>query len=110
MPIGQVTPTIVKDPAAQVDIGLDLSGPVTQLYQPWLASGEAVTDLQVTADPGITIGSKSVNTNATGVPSALLIAWISGGVAGNTYAIHFKFTTNQGRTDCRSLSVVVQSR
>jgi hypothetical protein len=110
MAIGQVQPTVVKDPSAAIDIGLDLSGPVTQLYQPWLAPGEVVTDLHVTADAGLTVTSQSINTNGSGVPAALLIAWVSGGIAGNTYVARFVFTTNQGRTDSRSIAVQVQTR
>jgi hypothetical protein len=110
MAFGQGTPTIAKDPSSTIDIGLDLSAPVTQLYQPWLAAGEAVTNLQVTADPGITLGSTGINTNASGVPASLLIAWVSGGTANNTYAVHLTFTTNQGRTDCRSISIQCVSR
>lgn len=105
MAIGQAQPTVIKDVSATIDIGLDLSGPVTQLYQPWLAPGEVVTDLHVTADAGLTVTNQSVNTNASGVPAALLIAWVSGGVVGNTYPVRFVFTTNQGRTDSRSILI-----
>lgn len=103
--MGPIIPTAFKDPGADLDFGFDLASPATQLSQPWLAAGEVVTNLQVTADAGITIASPSINTNASGVPAALLLAWISGGVSGNTYLVHFTFTTNQGRTDTRSISV-----
>ncbi|MFM0141713.1 phage fiber-tail adaptor protein [Paraburkholderia sp. RL18-085-BIA-A] len=99
--------TVQKDPAATLDYGFDLSGPATALAHPWLAPGEAVIDLTVTADTGLTVTGSSINTNASGVPAALLLAWISGGVAGNTYNVSFKFTTNSTppRTDCRSLQI-----
>jgi hypothetical protein len=102
--------TAQKDPSATLDFGFDLSALTTALSHPWLAPGEAVIDLTVTADAGLTVTGSSINTNASGVPGALLLAWISGGVAGNTYAVHFEFTTNQGRTDCRSLSIQCISR
>jgi hypothetical protein len=99
--------TVQKDPRATLDYGLDLSSPPTALSHGWLAPGEAVIDLTVTADTGLTVTGSSINTNVSGVPGALLLAWISGGAAGNTYNVSFKFTTNSTppRTDCRSLSV-----
>jgi hypothetical protein len=102
--------TAQKDPSATLEYGFDLSAPPTVVSRPWLAPGESVIDLTVTADAGLTVSGSSINTNASGVAGALLLAWISGGVAGNAYAVHFSFTTNQGRTDCRSLQIQVQSR
>jgi hypothetical protein len=95
--------TAQKDPSATLDYGFDLGAPPTALSRPWLAAGEFVIDLTVTADVGLTVSGSSINTNASGVAGALLLAWISGGVAGNSYAAHFTFTTNQGRTDTRSI-------
>ncbi|TCG09385.1 hypothetical protein BZM27_06180 [Paraburkholderia steynii] len=106
------TPNLTKDPGATLDFGFDLSPNVTPLYAPWLAAGEQVVSLNVTADPGITIGSSSIVPNAGGIAGALVTAWISGGTAGNSYAVHFAFTTNSTppRTDVRSMQIVVQSR
>lgn len=104
--------SITKDPGATLDFGFDLSPVPTQLAAPWLAPGEQVVSLTVTPDSGLTLQSSSIGTNASGVAGALLIAWLSGGVAGTSYNVKFAFTTNSTppRTDCRSLSVVVQSR
>jgi hypothetical protein len=106
------TPTLVKDPAAVLDFGLDLSPVPTQLAAPWLAPGEQVVSLTVTADTGIVVNSSSISANASGVAGALITAWLSGGVSGSTYGAHFQFTTNSTppRTDCRSLQIQVQSR
>jgi hypothetical protein len=102
--------TAQKDPSATLDYGFDLAAVTPNFSKPWLAPDETVIDLTVTADAGLTVAGSSINTNSSSVPGALLLAWISGGVAGNTYAVHFNFTTNQGRTDCRSMQIQVQSR
>ena len=106
------TPTIQKDASASLDFGFDLSAPVSQLYQPWLAPGEQVVSLTVTADPGLTVNSSGISANASGVAGALLTAWLSGGTNGNTYAVHFAFTTNSTppRTDVRSMQIQCVSR
>jgi hypothetical protein len=105
-----VTPTFFKDPSATLDFGVDLSPPPTQLIKPWLEPGEQVTSVTVTADTGITASAGSINTNTSSVQAALLVTWLSGGVAGTTYGVHFLFSTNQGRTDTRSISVSVVAR
>lgn len=105
-----VTPTFFKDPSATLDFGIDLSASPTYLNNPWLAPGEAVTALSVSADSEITVDSSSFITNSSGVPASLLVAWLSGGAAGTTYAVHFLFSTNQGRTDTRSIQVSVVKR
>lgn len=105
-----VTPTFFKDPSADLDFGLDLSPSPTQLVKPWLEPGELVTSVTVKGDAGITASAGSINTNASGVLAALLVTWLTGGVAGTTYGVHFLFSTNQGRTDTRSIWVSVVSR
>jgi hypothetical protein len=98
---------VQKDPSATLDYGFDLAAVTPNFSKPWLAPDETVIDLTVTADAGLTVAGSSINANSSGVPGALLLAWISGGVAGNSYAAHFKFTTNQGRTDTRSIQLRV---
>jgi len=110
MAITPIIPTIFKDPSAVLEYGFDLSALPTQLIKPWLATDEAVTTLSVTADAGIVVDAYSFITNSSGVPASLLVAWLYGGVAGTSYNVHFLFTTNQGRTDTRSLQISVVSR
>ncbi len=110
MALPPVTPTLIKDPSAVLDFGLDLSPAPTQLAKPWLESGELVTSVAVTADEGITASAGSVNVNTRGIPAALLVTWLTGGTAGETYNIHFLFSTDQGRTDTRSIKVLVIAR
>ncbi|MDB5985152.1 MAG: hypothetical protein JWR16_205 [Nevskia sp.] len=103
-------PGINKDPSADLDYGFDLSPSPQQLMVPWLAAGELVTSLTVTADTGLTVLSSSINTNSSNVPASLLVAWISGGVIGSTYNVKFMFATNQGRTDTRSMQITCVQR
>jgi len=106
------TPTLVKSVAGVLDFGFDLSPIPSQLAVPWLAPGEQVVSLTVSADPGLTVQSSSIGTNASGVAGALLIAWLSGGTVGTTYNVSYTFTTNSTppRTDVRSMQIQVQSR
>jgi hypothetical protein len=107
MAVPVITPTIEKRAAAVLDYGFDLSSQPNQIYQPWLAPGEQVVSLTVSADSGLTVSSSSISTNASGVAGALLIAWLSGGVAGTSYAVRYQFTTNSTppRTDVRTLQI-----
>jgi hypothetical protein len=72
---------------------------------PWLAPGETITAHVVTADEGITIDSSSL---VLGNQSVL--AWLSGGSAGAAYVVTCQITTNQNRTDHRSILVKVTNR
>jgi hypothetical protein len=95
-------PAVDKDPMALKDYGFDLSLPTRPFGTAWLAPGETLSSLTVTADAGITVASSSIGNNAAGLPT-VAIAWISGGTIGSTYYVRFTFTTNQGRTDTRSI-------
>jgi hypothetical protein len=110
MPYGPPFQIFPKDPSAVLDYGIDLSPVPTLLEKPWLAPGEIVTALTVTPDEGITVESSSINTNAGGIVDALLIAWVSGGVIGTTYNVHFEFTTSLGRTDTRTIQLQCMQR
>jgi hypothetical protein len=87
--------SITADPKADLDYGFDLSD--------WLATGETVSALIVSADTGITVQSQNFT-------STLIVAWLTGGTPGENYAVHFQFSTNQGRTDVRSLQILVTNR
>lgn len=112
MAFPSTSPTMQKDPSAVLDFGFDLSAPATQQYQPWLAPGEQVASLTVTADSGMTVNSSAIATNASGIAGALLVAWLSGGTAGNTYNVRYQFTTNSTppRTDSRSIQIQCVTR
>lgn len=100
-----IIPTVPASPGSVLDYGFDLGAPATQLNQPWLAVGEQITSLSVSADPGVVVNSYGYFTNASGVPASLCVVWLSGFTAGQLYGVHVTFTTNQGRTDTRSIQI-----
>lgn len=97
-------PNIAKDPSALLAYGFDLSAPFTPQGKPYLGPGETVTALTVSNDPGINIVSSGIHNNPAGLASQI-VAWVSGGTLGNTYQIHFLFTTSLGNQDCRTLAL-----
>jgi hypothetical protein len=114
MAVGVTIVTIPKSVVADLDYGIDLSPPFNPQSRPWLASGEYVTSLTVSIttapDESLVINSYSINENASGITGALLIAWLSGGTLGLLYTVTFQFTTNQGRTDERSITLSIVPR
>jgi hypothetical protein len=106
----QPIPTQYKDPGAILDFALDLAPAAGINVTPYLAAGETVTDLSVTADTGITVNSYAIAANSLGISASLLVAWLSGGTAGTTFNVRFTFSTSLGRTDVRTLPVQVIAR
>lgn len=110
MALAVTIPTILKSGVAVLDYGIDLSIPQTPLAGPWLQPGEFITTLSVTSsDPALVIDSFGIVPTAAGV-MAICVAWLSGGVIGTTYLVTFIFTTNEGRTDERSISIQLVNR
>ena len=89
----------LKDPNAVLDFGWDWNDPQT----PWLTDGETITSYTVTVPAGITKNSDSQDNGKVAV-------WLSGGAVGQTYAITCRVTTNQGRTDDRTMRVTIRER
>lgn len=88
--------TWTKDPQAVLDWAFDWSN--------WLASGETITGTPVvTVDPGLTKDSQS-NTGT------VVTVWLSGGTLGITYKVACRITTNQGRTDERTIGIRLTDR
>lgn len=84
-----------KDPDANLDYGFDWSA--------WLAASETITTSTWIVDTGLTKGTTSNTTTATTV-------WLSGGTPGTTYLAVNRIVTNQGRTDDRTVKVLVVNR
>lgn len=84
----------IKDPDAVLDYSFD--------WSLWLANSETISTSTFSA-VGLTINSDSKTTTST-------TAWISGGADGNVYQLSNKITTNQGRTDERSVTIRVKNR
>lgn len=85
----------VKDPNAVLDYEVDWSG--------WLASGDTISTSTWVASDGITIDSDSKTTTKTTV-------WLSGGVAGRSYAATNHIVTAAGREDDRTIVMRVAER
>jgi hypothetical protein len=120
-------PSVEKVPGSVLNYGFDLSPPAYPQENspwappgkpkvPWLAPGEQVISLTVTFGPGsvsttqdLTLVDTQITANATGVAQSLIIGWIAGGLAGNTYLVTYTWITNStpvGRTDSRSMNIV----
>lgn len=84
-----------RDPNSVLDWQFDWSG--------WLAASETISSATVTVSAGITKDSQS-NTTTT------VTVWLSGGTANNTYSATCRVTTNQGRTDDRTIYLVTKER
>lgn len=84
-----------KDPDAVLDYGFD--------WSLWLADSETISDHTITVEDGLTNDSSSED-------SGIVTAWLSGGEAGVTYRVSCLIETSAGRTDERSMFLVVAER
>ncbi len=85
----------VKDPNADLDYNFD--------WTEWLQAGEVISVSTMTVTSGLGVDSSShTSTSAT--------AWLIGGTAGKSYKLVNEITTNQGRTDQRTMIIRVQDR
>lgn len=83
-----------KDPAAVLDYGIDWSA--------WLDT-DAISTSTWTVPSGITQDSSTSDTTTTTV-------WLSGGTVGQSYLVTNRITTTAGRTDERTIRIVVADR
>ena len=89
-------PKIIKDPNAVLDYTFD--------WTAWLDDvADTIATRQVVVPSGITLDSSSI-------AGKKVIAWLSGGTAGQTYQITCRITTAGGRTDDRSIFVKIKER
>ena len=89
---------VVKDPDAVLDYQIDWSG--------WLSGSDqiATSVWSVTGpDSALVVDNESETTTASTV-------WLSGGTANEEYTVTNRITTNDGRTDDRSITIAVQER
>lgn len=87
--------SFLKDPDAVLDYGFD--------WTDWLNATETITAHTITVDAGITL-------NSHGEDAGIVTAWISGGTAGVEYEVACRITTSEGRTDERTITLVVEQR
>lgn len=85
----------LKDPDAVLDWRWD--------WSQWLADGEQIVTSVMTASPGIVIQDQDHSLGSTTV-------WLAGGAAGQPYLVSNRITTNQNRTDERSITIRVTNR
>lgn len=89
-------PTIPKSPGASLRYGIDTADTLTP-------AATLTGTPTVTAPAGITVGAASF---AGTVVSAL----VSGGTAGETYALTFDWAMSTGETDSRTVYIAVEAR
>jgi hypothetical protein len=87
--------SFTKDPDATLDYAYN--------WASWLAEGETISSASVIVQAGITLDSESNTTTTT-------TAWLSGGSLNETYQVTFRVTTSAGRTDDRSIRVLILDR
>lgn len=85
----------LKDPDAVLDWRWD--------WSQWLEDGEQIVTSTMTVSAGLTLDSSSFTL-------ATATAWLSGGTAGTPYTVANRITTNQGRTDERTITIRVVNR
>lgn len=84
----------VKDPNAVLDFKVD--------WTSWLQAGETISTSTFVVPSGITKNSESNTTTSATV-------WLSGGTGGGTvYKLVNRITTNQARTEDRTLEIRVE--
>ena len=87
---------VIKDPNSIMDRGFDWSD--------WLPITDSIIDSEwINPSSDIVIILDSFDTIST-------LAWFSGGVIGSTYRVTNRITTLEGRTEDRTLAIIVKER
>lgn len=87
------TNRFTKDPDALLDFQVDWSA--------WLVGDDTITSSSWDVPDGLTAESDSATTSTATI-------WLSGGETGNTYRVINRITTVYGRTDDRTLFIMVE--
>jgi hypothetical protein len=82
------------DPDAALDFRFD--------WSTWLGDAEEISSHTVTSTAGLTVDTSTTD-------GSTVTAWVSGGEIGNQ-TVSCLVTTNQGRTDERTIQINVQER
>lgn len=85
----------IKDPDAVLDYVWN--------WASWLPDGDTIASATVTADSGLTVDSDSATTTA-------VTAWLSGGTVGQSYGVTCRIVTADGRTDDRTIKILVRQQ
>jgi hypothetical protein len=89
--------SFIKDPDAVLDYKWDWA------YDGWLAEDETILTSTIIAETGVTVDDDT-NDDTTAT------VWLSGGSVGETYTVTNRITTNQGRTDDRTMKIFIRQR
>lgn len=89
-----MTTEYTKDPAAVLDYGVDWSA--------WLGT-DTISSSTWTVPAGLTQSAATNDTTSTTV-------WLSGGTVGQRYSVVNRIVTTGGRTDERTIRIVVVDR
>ncbi len=93
--IGQYVPSIKKDPEAVLDYTFD--------WTDWLAGISDTIASRTVTGTGVTIDSSVLAT-------PLVTAWVSGGTVGAIATVECKIVTAGGRTDERTIYLIIEER
>ena len=85
----------IKDPDAVLDYQWN--------WATWLPTGDTIASATVTAETGLTVDSDS-NT------ATVVTAWLSGGTVGESYDVTCRVVTADGRTDDRTITLVIRQQ
>ena len=91
-----VEKSFIKDPDATLDYAFDWS-----TY--WLQDDESIISHIVTVSSGLTKDMESEN-------SGIVTVWLSGGNVGENYEVSCRIVTSFGRTDDRTIKIMVRER
>jgi len=86
---------MTKDPQARLDFAVDWSA--------WLPEGDTITS-------SLWLVPDDLATDTPSIDGSTTVVWISGGVAGRTYQVINRVTTDEGRVDDRTLRITVTNR
>lgn len=97
-----MTEQFLKDPAAALDYVIDWS-------VSYLLSTEQITASSWSIRPQGLVNDLAIDTIPPPV-SGVTTVFVTGGVAGKTYQLTNRITTDQGRTDERSITIRVEEK
>ena len=97
-----MTRQFLKDPDAVIDYTIDWS-------ENYLAATEQVNDSNWSVSPEGAVNDMTVDT-VMPVTSGVATAFVTGGIAGKIYQLTNRITTDQGRTDERSITIRIEEK
>lgn len=97
-----MTEQFLKDPDATLDYVIDWS-------VSYLMSGELITASSWSILPQEAVNDLSIDTIPP-VASGVTTVFVTGGIAGKIYQLTNRITTDQGRTDERSITIRVEEK